>query len=274
MKAIPFLLFFLSTSTFFAQTTAGEANFIFDFDLTVRADSVAGEGETEGLINIDFFDDEVLDLGLKVSHSIGERGKYFKNLNFKFDHNQYQGCIHIGYGWPKLYEFGDSIQCEDGLAWEKDGSIWIGTNDWMHTGGHLEFEKEYLHFESQDGEIIGWLLISGNVFDPSITLHQIGINKDMSIKTTTNLVFVNNEEIPIEEISVFPNPFNETLKIELPPINDSFEIQITDISGKEIYQNSLSGNALLSIETDTWSKGTYVITLTYGDQHLVSKLIK
>ena len=76
------------------------------------------------------------------------------------------------------------------------------------------------------------------------------------------------------QVTIFPNPFNETLKIELPSTTDFIEVQIFDISGKKIHENNLSGGRTFNLNTADWQHGTYILKATYEDKHLVSKLIK
>ena len=273
MKANTFLFLFLF-SCFLNAQTAGEAAFKYGIELTANADFSPSPGYASEVITLDFYDDGIIDLQLKADHSIGERGKYYKNLVLLTDKTRYQICSHNNYGYPELYEFGQQLICEDKLYWQKDNSITIGQADWNSTAGYLEFEDGYIYFESLTDSLTGWLKVSGNALDPFITLDEVGLNANIPGSVTQDSDLVDTDDVILEQVKVFPNPFNDDLEIELPSSNTDFEIQVLDISGRKIYENSLSGNALFNIDTDSWPKGTYVITFTNRDKRLVSKLIK
>lgn len=58
-------------------------------------------------------------------------------------------------------------------------------------------------------------------------------------------------------LHVYPNPFNTRLTLQLPE-NESFDLKITDITGKVVASEKVSGLTIL--QTEKWSKGIYVVS--------------
>ena len=75
-------------------------------------------------------------------------------------------------------------------------------------------------------------------------------------------------------VAVYPNPFNEEIKIDLTPINGPVKISVTDLSGREIAKVVKGGGRIISLDTENYLNGTYVITLQTEDSMQFLKVIK
>ena len=75
------------------------------------------------------------------------------------------------------------------------------------------------------------------------------------------------------QVKVYPNPVTEAIYITH-PIEQFFEVRITDVSGKQILQTAYQKQQALSVQTLT--SGTYFITVTTKDlkQTNTYKIIK
>jgi hypothetical protein len=75
------------------------------------------------------------------------------------------------------------------------------------------------------------------------------------------------------QVKVFPNPTTESIYISH-PTEQSFEVKVTDVSGKQILQTALQKQQPLSVQTLT--TGTYFITVTTKDSKQTNtyKIIK
>lgn len=71
------------------------------------------------------------------------------------------------------------------------------------------------------------------------------------------------------EVSIYPNPFTESLQIESSVALESVEIR--DLTGKQVYA---SATAVSSIETASWEKGTYIIRCQSNGVWHSKKLVK
>lgn len=83
---------------------------------------------------------------------------------------------------------------------------------------------------------------------------------------------VNTTEVETATISAFPNPFGEMINVLID--NKTQALTICDYYGKTLYsiQNPPLGN--ITIPSEDWPAGSYLLTATIGDEITVSKIIK
>lgn len=85
--------------------------------------------------------------------------------------------------------------------------------------------------------------------------------------------------IPIQtsnEISCYPNPFKETIKLDIKHINWSiFTIEITDIYGRMIYNNKINGfeSGIISLNLSSLNNGIYFLRVITRSDILFNKTI-
>lgn len=102
-----------------------------------------------------------------------------------------------------------------------------------------------------------------------------GICPDDTI--TQNVTVLNNisvSEITDHTIHVYPNPFSENIIIELPTTTSDWNITLTDISGKIIFEYRTIGKNKTEIKTSPISKGSYLLIIENGSTKTVRKLVK
>lgn len=73
-------------------------------------------------------------------------------------------------------------------------------------------------------------------------------------------------------LSVYPNPVAEELTIEFPESRD-FHIQITDLTGREIYSASIQAQNNLQLSTTLWPAGLYLLSVQNEDGDVETKKI-
>jgi hypothetical protein len=84
-----------------------------------------------------------------------------------------------------------------------------------------------------------------------------------------------NDVSPYTNISVFPNPANNHVTIDLKETFSKYEISIFDISGKEVYAKSINDELqFISIDISSFIKGVYMIAIISEDKRIVIPLIK
>lgn len=89
------------------------------------------------------------------------------------------------------------------------------------------------------------------------------------VPNTTNIPEMSKGEL----FSFYPSPVSGTLNITLNN-GDSGEIFITDVLGKDIWNEKLSSEQkLIHLNTGAWKSGVYFITLRKGDQKETQKLL-
>ncbi|HKK88187.1 MAG TPA: cadherin-like domain-containing protein, partial [Saprospiraceae bacterium] len=86
---------------------------------------------------------------------------------------------------------------------------------------------------------------------------------------------VNNPELSLEDIDLFPNPFQDHFQLRLPSQAGSVNIQVLDALGRQRF-NAYAKPGLLVIPTRDWTPGVYFIHLESDgwDQPIIQKIIK
>ncbi len=84
--------------------------------------------------------------------------------------------------------------------------------------------------------------------------------------------------IEMIDFSIFPNPTPNELTIEfaMEDAKDA-QIEVIDVFGKQIYNNTLTTNVgrnVVNISLKEFAAGTYIVRLTSGDQMIAQKVVK
>lgn len=112
-------------------------------------------------------------------------------------------------------------------------------------------------------------------------MDQNGVNEIIYMEVDTaieSLVSVNEMlETPLN-MEVWPNPVNATLNVNLDVYsNDVIEIKLVDLLGQDVMlinnQALTPGEYMLTADLSSLAGGTYLITMTQGDQRMVEKLV-
>ncbi len=78
----------------------------------------------------------------------------------------------------------------------------------------------------------------------------------------------------IAGIKMYPNPANKNLTIELPITEGRYTVRITDVTGKQVFQNQLAGG-VQAINISKLAQGNYVVEITdTKGNRAVEKLVK
>ncbi len=120
-------------------------------------------------------------------------------------------------------------------------------------------------------------LFNGNTI--SVSVHCSGCVSPDSVGS--NVLTTGIPPSPLKgEFSVWPNPFNDELTIEIvgqatnPAVGGSFGLKIFDIVGREVYSDMVSENKI-TISTKDLSAGTYILRLSGSDGTvMIRKIIK
>jgi hypothetical protein len=76
-------------------------------------------------------------------------------------------------------------------------------------------------------------------------------------------------------LSVYPNPFNESINIKAANISDETTLIITDVLGKVLKSEKLSGTTLnKEYDLSAYHSGIYFVTLKTKDHQSVARIIK
>jgi len=104
---------------------------------------------------------------------------------------------------------------------------------------------------------------AGEVLVGAMTSEDSSIQLGNGYYPSLDLSTLNTESPELKlQMKVYPNPTAEAIFINH-PIEQSFEVRITDISGKQILQTAHQRQQPLSVQTLT--TGTYFVTVTTRD---------
>ena len=130
---------------------------------------------------------------------------------------------------------------------------------WYFNNLPLPNDTNLYHVITQDGDYI--LLVINASGCP-------GLDTAYSI---TN--FITKHGLPGREISVYPNPFGNELRIETPTGYNNWQITIRNILGSEVFKEIINARKQV-IHTSGLPSGLYLIEVSDGNNSFVSKLIK
>lgn len=106
------------------------------------------------------------------------------------------------------------------------------------------------------------------VYDTLDVYNYISIYDTTHLSTTDTLIFYQkttnvNGNIIKSEISLYPNPTNNYINIEITNNNviENYTVRLYNTLGELFFDSQLTSN-LLTIDISSYSKGTYILTLT------------
>jgi len=170
--------------------------------------------------------------------------------------------VNIATGLPSIGKF-----CIKHQALNTNNPLYVGTNlgvyyidDSMTTW--QSFETNLPNVKVTDLEI--------NYIDNNITAATFGRGVWQSPLPTV----LGTTEFMLENISIFPNPFNDVFNIRLGNVIPD-KIEITDIMGKKVYvKNDFLSVSEISIDLTNYSNGIYLIKIISEGKSSTKKIIK
>jgi hypothetical protein len=121
----------------------------------------------------------------------------------------------------------------------------------LNSGGRLNYQKARL--------------ILQNMEDRSACLDSFNI-------LSNEILPLNTKDIAL----IYPNPFNETISINLLNNITSFDlnVRITDLSGRTVFIENYASANNIRLSTESLSAGIYFIQLKHGPHNQLTKLVK
>lgn len=118
---------------------------------------------------------------------------------------------------------------------------------------------------------------SGNTADDPCETFSYGEVEDYTVDIIDSTL--NTSTFSESDISVYPNPFNNTIQVKLNNINTSVGINVFDISGRSVLSlenQSPINNEILVTNLSSLSSGTYFIKVTENttQSHIIKRIIK
>lgn len=174
-----------------------------------------------------------------------------------------------------------------GYAIKNDGSLWQWTwnlqnqigNFTQVTGisGVSAVARKYAHSLAlnNDGTLFGWGNNPNGEVGNGILGNSMGVNMAVlnptSVVSICNIALITEENLITNTISVYPNPSNEILNIQLSDNNSVDRIVISDLSGKKILEQN--GNQTF-INIESLAQGMYLLEVVSAGNKMVNNFIK
>jgi hypothetical protein len=118
-----------------------------------------------------------------------------------------------------------------------------------------------LNIDISGGSHLGWISLEVVAGNDTIILHDIGYNTTANEGITAGLMDLTSvNEIRLIDFEIYPNPCQNLIRFDWPNSNSSVSYSISDLTGKLI----LNGASAKNIDVSILSSGTYILTITGG----------
>ena len=85
-----------------------------------------------------------------------------------------------------------------------------------------------------------------------------------TVSLTTVIIPTNIDEVNGSSIAVYPNPASTTLTVDLKAFSDGALVQLTDMSGRTLILERMTG--LATFDVSNFASGAYTLTVNAGDR--------
>ncbi|MEN6512292.1 MAG: T9SS type A sorting domain-containing protein, partial [Chloroherpetonaceae bacterium] len=149
---------------------------------------------------------------------------------------------------------------------DKNSTKWLGTD-----GGLVKYDGTWTIYDTLNSDIP-----DNTVYTIAIEVNNtkwIGTNEGMAAYNENGIPSSVNENIlPEYNISIFPNPANDYLKIEQSEADISF-VEIINLQGQVIKSQRILGNQSI-LDLTNLSTGVYILKIYTNSGFIIKKLIK
>ena len=171
------------------------------------------------------------------------------------------------FGYPDALNFGDNV-----TAPYSSGNAVLGTD----VGGGGQFTGDGMKYLGLNIDIsgeshLGWISLEVAASNDTIILHTIGYNTIANDGITAGLISTTSvNETSLIDLEIYPNPCQNIIGLDWPYLASSIRYSISDLTGKLI----LNGEAYKTIDVSTLAAGTYILTITEGQNSVRKKFKK
>lgn len=125
----------------------------------------------------------------------------------------------------------------------------------------------YLNYQSGDAPDSALIFLSSSLSSPKngsyIYLDNLQFNG--------SVIGINEQSTNQEDLLLYPNPTIELFTMELKNNIEIAEVSVSDILGRQVFFTSFSNN--ITINTMTWTRGTYFIKINRNNKSSINKKI-
>ena len=89
-----------------------------------------------------------------------------------------------------------------------------------------------------------------------------------------NCNFLSIDEAVFENVTLSPNPNNGLFQIAGLPVNEDFDIEITDMNGRFVSKIKTVNNAIANVDLSSVEKGIYLVKISGVDASKTVRVVK
>ncbi len=130
-------------------------------------------------------------------------------------------------------------------------------------------------YASDGGISVSWTLGESAIETLESTNADIYLTQGFQQPDSMDMVDAVRETVEELGLTIYPNPVGQTLKIrldEMPP--HSFEVRLTDLSGRRVLQQKTMDTATLEIYMGDLPNALYLLTFSDGESLISRKVLK
>jgi hypothetical protein len=102
-----------------------------------------------------------------------------------------------------------------------------------------------------------------------------GETEDYTVNIVDNGSGVGIEENILDAASIYPNPTNDLLNVDLSQVSEEVQsVSILDVTGKVIQTNAVNTSKLVSFDLSSIASGLYYVRIASASNSVVKQLIK
>jgi hypothetical protein len=126
-----------------------------------------------------------------------------------------------------------------------------------------------------DGIVNGTAFVanSNNSYDVTGT-DANGCSATASVDVTAENCVGINEVDGYYEVVIAPNPFTASFSVTLAEKFNAKKIRVTDVSGRIVKEVKIGGEKNISVNTETWANGVYILEITGHGKNIQRTIVK
>ncbi len=171
------------------------------------------------------------------------------------------------FGYPDALNFGDNV-----TAPYSSGNAVLGTDvggGGQFTGAGMKYLGLNIDISGQSH--LGWISLEVAASNDTILIKDIGYNTTANEAITAGQMSLNSvNENHLVDFKIYPNPCHNLIGLDWPYSNSNLSYLISDFTGNLI----LNGASTPNIDVSTLTSGTYILTITDGQNIGRKKFMK
>jgi len=103
---------------------------------------------------------------------------------------------------------------------------------------------------------------------------EVTVNGCTQTSACVAITTVSIDALASSGVRVYPNPVSDALSIELDALNKNTSITILSVEGKKVYESSEITSTKTTVDTKSWKKGLYIVSIKNEQGTKTVKLVK